>query len=156
MSHHSKLHFITRYISLRGTVVNELYRMMRMGEAGHVMNTVYVNSKISKLSPVTLAGIFKLYRKVLPTLQTRNHEVNHQIFYSARFSLKWQKQLCSWGVQCWTPACYYLVGPLPHHLRRGGWWGFLTNSSSNALQPLDLPQGLTYLITSLISWKICR
>ena len=50
------------------------------------MNNEYVNSGISKPSSVTLAGIFKLYRKFLTTLQTRNHEVNGQIFYSARFS----------------------------------------------------------------------
>ena len=54
------------------------------------MNKEYVNSWISKLSTVTLAGIFKLYGKFLSTLQTRNHEVNRQIFYSARFSLEWQ------------------------------------------------------------------
>ena len=51
------------------------------------MNNEYVNSWISKLSPVILAGIFKLYRKFLSTLQTRNQEVNRQIFYGARFSL---------------------------------------------------------------------
>ena len=59
------------------------------------MNNEYVNSSISKLSPVTLAGIFKLFSTFLSTLQTRNHEVNRQIFYIARFSLEWQKQLCS-------------------------------------------------------------
>ena len=57
------------------------------------MNNEYINSWISKLSPVILADIFKLYNKFLSTLQTRNHEVNCQIFYSARFSLEWQKQL---------------------------------------------------------------
>ena len=36
MSHHSKHHFITQYISLRGTAVDEFYRMKRMGVAGHV------------------------------------------------------------------------------------------------------------------------
>ena len=36
MSHHSKHHFIIQYISLRGTAVNEFYRMIRMGVAGHV------------------------------------------------------------------------------------------------------------------------
>ena len=36
MSHHSKHHFIAEYISLRGTAVNELHRMIRMGVAGHV------------------------------------------------------------------------------------------------------------------------
>ena len=36
MSHHSKHHFITQYISLGGTAVNEFYRMIRMGVAGHV------------------------------------------------------------------------------------------------------------------------
>ena len=36
MSHHSKHHFITQYISLRGTAVNEFYRMIRIGVAGHV------------------------------------------------------------------------------------------------------------------------
>ena len=41
----------------------------------------YVNSWIIKLSLMTLAGIFKLYSKFLSTLQTRNHEVNRQIFY---------------------------------------------------------------------------
>ena len=46
-------------------------------------------------SPVTLAGILKPYSKFLSTLQTRNHEVNRQMFYSVRFSLEWQKQLCS-------------------------------------------------------------
>ena len=30
MSHHSKHHFITQYISLRGTAVNEFYRMIRI------------------------------------------------------------------------------------------------------------------------------
>ena len=36
MSHHSQHHFITQYISLRGTAVNEFYGMIRMGVAGHV------------------------------------------------------------------------------------------------------------------------
>ena len=36
MSHHSKHHFITQYIFLRDTAVNEFYRMIRMGVAGHV------------------------------------------------------------------------------------------------------------------------
>ena len=36
MSHHSQHHFITKYISLRGTVVNEFYQVIRMGVAGHV------------------------------------------------------------------------------------------------------------------------
>ena len=36
MSHYSKRHFITQCISLRGTAVNEFYRMIRMGVAGHV------------------------------------------------------------------------------------------------------------------------
>ena len=35
-SHRSKHHFITQYISFRGTAVNEFYRMIRMGVAGHV------------------------------------------------------------------------------------------------------------------------
>ena len=34
MSHHSKHHFITQYISLRGTAMNEFYRMIRMGVVG--------------------------------------------------------------------------------------------------------------------------
>ena len=34
MSHCSK-HFITQYISLRGTAVNEFYRMIRMGVGSH-------------------------------------------------------------------------------------------------------------------------
>ena len=38
MSHHSKHHFITQYISLRGTAVNEFYQMIRMGVAGHVIS----------------------------------------------------------------------------------------------------------------------
>ena len=51
MSHHSKHPFITQYISLRGTAVNEFDRMIRMGVAGHVrgnrtepVNNEYVNS----------------------------------------------------------------------------------------------------------------
>ena len=36
MSHHSKHYFITQYISLRGKAVNEFYRTIRMGVAGHV------------------------------------------------------------------------------------------------------------------------
>ena len=43
------------------------------------MNNEYVNIIISKLSPVTLTGIFKSYSKFLSTLQTRNHEVNGQM-----------------------------------------------------------------------------
>ena len=38
------------------------------------MNNEYVYPSISKLSPVALAGIFKLYSKFLLKLQTRNHE----------------------------------------------------------------------------------
>ena len=37
-----------------------------------------------------MADIFKLYSKYVLTLQTRNHEVNRQIFLCARFSLEWQ------------------------------------------------------------------
>ena len=36
MSHYSKHYVITQYIFLRGTAVNEFYRMIRMGVAGHV------------------------------------------------------------------------------------------------------------------------
>ena len=36
LSHHSKHHLITQHISLRGTAVNEFYRMIRMGVAGRV------------------------------------------------------------------------------------------------------------------------
>ena len=36
MNHHSKTHFITQHIFLRGTAVNEFYPMIRMGVAGHV------------------------------------------------------------------------------------------------------------------------
>ena len=36
MSHYLKHHFITQYISLRDTAVNEFYRMIRMGVADHV------------------------------------------------------------------------------------------------------------------------
>ena len=36
MSHHSKYHFITQYVSLRGIAVNEFYRIIRMGVASHV------------------------------------------------------------------------------------------------------------------------
>ena len=36
MSHPSQHHFITQYISMRYTAVNEFYRMIRMGVAGHV------------------------------------------------------------------------------------------------------------------------
>ena len=36
LSHYSNHHFITQYISLRGTAVNEFYRMIRMGVADHV------------------------------------------------------------------------------------------------------------------------
>ena len=36
MSHHSKHRFISQYISLRGTAVNEFHRMIRIGVAGHV------------------------------------------------------------------------------------------------------------------------
>ena len=36
MSDHSQHHFITQYISLRCTSVNEFYGMIRMGVGGHV------------------------------------------------------------------------------------------------------------------------
>ena len=36
ISHHSRHQFITQYISLRCTTVNEFYRMIRMGVAGHI------------------------------------------------------------------------------------------------------------------------
>ena len=57
------------------------------------VNNEYVNLWISKLSPGTLAGTFKLYSKFLSTLQTRNHGVNCQVFYSALFSLEWQSNV---------------------------------------------------------------
>ena len=47
MSHHSQDHFITQYIPLRCTAVNEFYRMIRMGVAGHEqrpMNNEYANA----------------------------------------------------------------------------------------------------------------
>ena len=80
MSHHSQHHFITQYISLRAPVaVNEFYRMIRIVVPAMLevneqrpMNNEYVTSRISKLSLVTLAGIFQLYSKFLPALQTRN------------------------------------------------------------------------------------
>ena len=47
MSHHSKRHFITQYISLRGTAVNEFYRMIRMVMSEEAeqrpMNNEYIN-----------------------------------------------------------------------------------------------------------------
>ena len=36
MGHHSKHHFITQYISLRGTAASEFHRMIRVGVTGHV------------------------------------------------------------------------------------------------------------------------
>ena len=36
MSDHSQHHFITQYISLRGTAVNKFHRMIRMGAPDHV------------------------------------------------------------------------------------------------------------------------
>ena len=36
MNHNSQQHFITQYISLRCTAVNEFYQMIGMGVAGHV------------------------------------------------------------------------------------------------------------------------
>ena len=36
MIHHSHHYFITQYIYLRCTTVNEFYGMIRMGVAGHV------------------------------------------------------------------------------------------------------------------------
>ena len=65
------------------------------------MNTEYVqihklaNCHVGHYLYLRLAGILERYGKFLLTLQARNHEVNRQIFYSARFSLEWQKQLCS-------------------------------------------------------------
>ena len=52
MSQHSKDHFITQYISLRGTAVNEFYRIIQMGVASsheeitecRPVNNEYVNS----------------------------------------------------------------------------------------------------------------
>ena len=38
MSHHSQHYFITQYISLRWTAVNEFYRMTGLGVAGDVRN----------------------------------------------------------------------------------------------------------------------
>ena len=82
------------------------------------MNNEYVNSQISKLSPVvTLAGMFKLFSKFLSTLQTKNHEINCQIFHSARIPLSGKSNYAVEEFSAETPACYYRVGPLPHHLR---------------------------------------
>ena len=36
MSHHSQHNFVTQYIPLRYTAVNEFYQMIRIGIAGHV------------------------------------------------------------------------------------------------------------------------
>ena len=38
---------------------------------------------------------FKSLQQISINVVTRNHEVNRQIFYGARFSLQWQKQLYS-------------------------------------------------------------
>ena len=39
MSHHSQHHFFTQYISVRCIAVNEFYRMIGMGVAGHIKVT---------------------------------------------------------------------------------------------------------------------
>ena len=44
MSHHSQHYFITQYISLRCTAVNEFYLMIRMGVAGHVRGDRWIMS----------------------------------------------------------------------------------------------------------------
>ena len=81
MSHHSQHYFIIQYISLRGTAVNEFYRMIRMLEATEQrpMNNEYVN--IMNLQTVTrdLGCHFKTSQQIFSTLQTRNHEVNRQM-----------------------------------------------------------------------------
>ena len=78
--------------------------MLEVTEQRPMSNEYVQIHEFSKLSRGTLtlfkAGILKLYSKFLSTLQTSNHEVNRQIFYSARFPLEWQKQLCSREVQC--------------------------------------------------------
>ena len=51
------------------------------------MNNEYVNSRIS------LDWHYKTFQQIFIDVVTRNHEVNCQIFYSACFSLEWQKQL---------------------------------------------------------------
>ena len=101
------------------------------------MNNEYINSWISKLSPVTLAGILKIYSKFLSTLQTKNHQVNHQIFYIApAYPLSGKSNYVVEAFSAERPACDYFVGPFPHYLRWGGWWGFLANFLSNAPDPI--------------------
>ena len=81
------------------------------------MNNEYVNSLISKLSPLTLAGIFKLYSKFLSRLQTRNHEVNHQIFYSAHFPLSGK---VNYVVQELSAECQHAIISWDHYLTMQG------------------------------------
>ena len=59
------------------------------------MNNEYGNSWIGKLSPVTLAGILKILQQIFINVVNKKSRINRHVFYSAHFSLEWQKQLCS-------------------------------------------------------------
>ena len=62
-----------------------------MGVAGHVRgNPTETNEWVCKyheLVNLTLADFFKFHSKFLSTLQTRNHEVNRQMFVVLHFPL---------------------------------------------------------------------
>ena len=63
------------------------------------MNNENINSWISKLPPVTLAGIFKLYSKFLSTLQTRNTSSTlsgKSNYVVEEFSAERQRVIISW------------------------------------------------------------
>ena len=66
---------------------------------------------------MTLAGIFKLYSKFLSMLQTRNHEVNHKIFYSACLSLEWQNNHV---VEEFSAECQSAIMLWDHYLTTEG------------------------------------
>ena len=69
MSHYSKYHFITQYISLRGTAVNEFYRMIRMEVAGYVKPGLHVVVVVMVVS--TVANMFlTLFQAVLIHVNT--------------------------------------------------------------------------------------
>ena len=48
MSHHSQHHFITQYIYLRCTAVNEFYCMKQMGVAGHAKGGFLVMAETTR------------------------------------------------------------------------------------------------------------
>ena len=80
MSHHSKHDFITQYISLRGTAVNEFYQMIRMGAAGYAKPGLHTSPKHRLENMFFFFKAFQLWLGICVVVMITGIDLSQEIF----------------------------------------------------------------------------